>query len=94
MPLYEYAPTAGHCEQCKGGFEVMQRIADDKLTQCPACGQACERQISRVALGGKYSTSEAAIKSSGFTRYQKAENGVYERTAGSEGPAVIYRNKT
>ena len=94
MPLYEYAPTAGHCEQCKGGFEVMQRIADDKLTQCPACGQACERQISRVALGGKYSTSEAAIKSSGFTRYQKAENGVYERTAGSEGHEVIYRNKT
>ena len=94
MPLYEYAPTSGHCDKCKGGFEVMQRIADAKLTQCPACGQVCERQISRVALGGKYSTSEAAIKSSGFTRYQKAENGVYERTAGTEGPEVIYRNKT
>lgn len=94
MPLYEYAPTSGPCAQCKGGFEVMQRIADAKLTQCPACGQPCERKISRVALGGKYSTSEAAIKSSGFTRYQKAENGVYERTAGTEGPEVIYRNKT
>ena len=94
MPVYEYAPTSGHCDQCRGVFEVVQRIADDKLTQCPACGQACERQISRVALGGKYSTSEAAIKSSGFTRYQKAENGVYERTAGTEGPEVIYRNKT
>jgi putative FmdB family regulatory protein len=91
MPLYEYAPTSGHCEQCAGKFEAMQRIADDKLTQCPTCGQACERQISCVALGGKFSTSEAAVKSSGFTRYQKAENGVYERTAGSGGPETLYR---
>lgn len=92
MPLYEYAPTAGHCAQCAGGFEVFQRIADEKLTQCPHCGQPCERQISRVALGGKYSTSESAIKNSGFTRYQKAENGVYERTAGSGGPEILYRD--
>ena len=92
MPLYEYSPSAGHCEQCAGKFEVFQRIADDKLTQCPKCGQPCERQISRVALGGKFSTSESAIKSSGFTRYQKAENGVYERTAGSGGPEILYRD--
>jgi putative FmdB family regulatory protein len=92
MPLYEYAPTSGHCEQCSGKFELMQRIAEEKLTKCPQCGKACERQISRVALGGRYSTSEAAVKRSGFTRYQKAENGVYERTAGSDGPEILYRD--
>ncbi|MBK6638399.1 MAG: zinc ribbon domain-containing protein [Rhodocyclaceae bacterium] len=92
MPLYDYAPSSGHCDQCPGRFEVMQRIADDKLTHCPRCQQACERQVSRVALGGKYSTSEAAVKSSGFTRYQKAENGVYERTAGTGGPEILYRD--
>ena len=92
MPLYEYAPSPGHCEQCAGKFEVFQRIADEKLTRCPNCGQPCERQVSRVALGGKFSTSESAIKSSGFTRYQKAENGVYERTAGSGGPEILYRD--
>jgi putative FmdB family regulatory protein len=92
MPLYEYAPISGRCEQCAGKFEVVQRIADDKLTTCPKCGQACERQISCVALGGKFSTSEAAVKSSGFTRYQKAESGVYERTAGSGGPEILYRD--
>ena len=69
----------------------MQRIADDKLTRCPTCGQACERQVSVVALGGKYSTSAAAIKSSGMTQYKKAENGVYERTAGTGGPKTIFR---
>ena len=91
MPLYEYAPISGTCNQCRGSFEVMQRIADDKLTQCPACGQPCERQMSAVALGGKYSTSAAAIKSSGMTQYKKAENGVYERTAGIGGPKTIFR---
>ena len=91
MPLYEYAPISGSCKQCRGSFEVMQRIADDKLTQCPACGQPCERQMSAVALGGKYSTSAAAIKSSGMTQYKKAENGVYERTAGTGGPKTIFR---
>ena len=91
MPLYEYAPISGSCKQCRGSFEVMQRIADDKLTQCPTCGQACERQVSAVALGGKYSTSAAAIKSSGMTQYKKAENGVYERTAGTGGPKWIFR---
>ena len=91
MPLYEYAPISGSCNQCRGSFEVMQRIADDKLTQCPACGQPCERQMSAVALGGKYSTSAAAIKSSGMTKYKKAENGVYERTAGTGGPKTIFR---
>ena len=91
MPLYEYAPISGSCNQCRGSFEVMQRIDDDKLTQCPACGQPCERQMSAVALGGKYSTSAAAIKSSGMTQYKKAENGVYERTAGTAGPKTIFR---
>ena len=27
-----------------------------------------------------------------LTRYQKAENGVYERTAGSGGPEILYRD--
>ena len=37
MPLYDYAPTSGHCDRCHGRFEVHQRIADRKLTRCPTC---------------------------------------------------------
>lgn len=92
MPIYVYAPSSGHCERCAGKFEVVQRLAEDRLTQCPHCGQPCERQVCSVALGGKYSTSEAAIKNSGFTRYQKVENGVYERTAGTGGDKILYRD--
>lgn len=91
MPIYEYSPASGSCEQCKGVFEVYQRIAEEKLTACPACGQPCERRISRVALGGKYSTSDARIKELGLTKYQKNGDGHYERTVGTEGPEHLIR---
>jgi len=91
MPIYEYAPTSGQCDKCQGLFEVVQRIADAKLTVCPSCGQPCERRISAVALGGTYSVSDDKIKNSGLTKYKKAGNGVYERTAGTGGPEVIVR---
>jgi putative FmdB family regulatory protein len=91
MPLYEYVPTSGDCERCRGGFEVMQRLADAKLTRCPTCGQACGRRISAVALGGTYSVSDDKIKHSGLTKYKKAGDGVYERTAGTGGPEVIIK---
>jgi putative FmdB family regulatory protein len=91
MPIYEYAPTSGHCDKCQGRFEVMQRIADAKLAACPTCGQPCERRISAVALGGTYSVSDDKIKNSGLTKYKKAGDGVYERTAGTGGPEVIVR---
>lgn len=91
MPIYEYAPMSGQCEKCGGLFEVVQRIADAKLTQCPGCGQACERRISAVALGGAWSVSDDRIRNSGLTKYKKAGDGVYERTAGTGGPEVIIK---
>lgn len=91
MPIYEYALVSGQCEKCQGRFEVAQRIADAKLTACPSCGQPCERRISAVALGGSYSVSDDKIKHSGLTKYKKAGDGVYERTAGTGGPEVIVR---
>ena len=89
MPLYDYAPTSGHCERCHGRFEVQQRIADAKLTHCPTCNQPCERLIGPVRLGGKYSVSDAKIKELGLTKYRKAEDGVYERTVGTAGDEVL-----
>jgi putative FmdB family regulatory protein len=91
MPLYEYAPVSGRCEQCKGAFEVVQRLADAKLTRCPTCGKPCERRISAPALGGKYALTPSAIASSGLTQYKKAGDGVYERTAGKGGPERLFR---
>ncbi len=44
MPLYEYS-----CPQC-GRFEVLQRFADQPLTQCPTCANAVQRLISAPAI--------------------------------------------
>ena len=91
MPIYEYAPASGQCEKCNGLFEVMQRMADAKLTNCPTCAQPCKRRISAVALGGNWSVTADKNKNSGLTQYKKAGDGVYERTAGSGGPEVIVK---
>lgn len=34
MPTYEYK-----CKECEHGFEIVQRMSDDKLTTCPECGK-------------------------------------------------------
>jgi putative FmdB family regulatory protein len=93
MPLYDYAPKSGRCKRCNGRFEVMQRVAEPKLRRCPACAKPVERLISKVALGGKYSVSDSKVKSLGLTKYKKAGDGVYERTAGSGGPQMIQRKQ-
>jgi putative FmdB family regulatory protein len=93
MPLYDYAPTSGRCDQCDGRVAVYQRIADAKLTECPTCNQPIERVISAVALGGKYSTSDSQIKSLGLTKYKKSGGGVYERTVGTGGPETIVKKR-
>jgi putative FmdB family regulatory protein len=41
MPKYDYK-----CEKC-GTFEVEQKMADPKLTECPKCGGAVRRLISK-----------------------------------------------
>lgn len=93
MPLYDYAPKSGKCKRCNGRFEVMQRVAEPKLTRCPTCDKPCQRLISAVALGGKYAVTPSKVKNSGLTQYKKAGDGVYERTAGAGGPEVIVRGK-
>ena len=91
MPLYDYAPTSGHCDRCDGRFEAFQRLADPKLTECPTCGQACQRLVSAAGLVGRYSTSNSRVKELGMTKYVKAGDGYYERAAGTGGPKVIKR---
>jgi putative FmdB family regulatory protein len=56
MPIYEYACTACHHE-----MEVIQKMADESLQQCPACQQpSLKKLISRsgfrLAGSGWYET--------------------------------------
>lgn len=44
MPTYEYL-----CENC-GTFEVIQKITEPALTNCPACGAPAKRQLAPAAF--------------------------------------------
>lgn len=46
MPMYEY-----RCNACKREFEYEQRMSDDDLVTCEACGEPkLEKLISRTAF--------------------------------------------
>ncbi len=46
MPIYEY-----RCESCGEELEKLQRMSDDKLVDCPACGEpSLKRLVSAVAF--------------------------------------------
>jgi putative FmdB family regulatory protein len=56
MPIYEYA-----CKNCEHTLDALQKISDDPLVECPACGQPhLKRLISaprfRLKGSGWYET--------------------------------------
>ena len=63
MPTYEYACTA-----CAERLEVVQRITDPALTECPACGGPLRKVIHPVGVvfkgGGFYKTDSRGTRPS------------------------------
>ena len=60
MPTYEY-----RCSACKKDFEVVQRITDDPVRECPECGDSVERLIAAtnfILKGGGWYKSDYAQK--------------------------------
>ena len=56
MPIYEYV-----CDNCEHSVEVIQKMSDAPLTECPECGEpALKKKISaagfRLKGGGWYET--------------------------------------
>lgn len=93
MPIYEYQSADG-CALCVDRFEVFAKLSDPELTHCPSCGAAVRRAISAPSvIGGQaHLLKEKNFAKQGFTQYRKADNGVYEKTAGN-GPAFIRGDK-
>lgn len=40
MPIYDY-----QCQSCGHAFDALQRLADEPLTECPACGEAALQKL-------------------------------------------------
>jgi len=44
MPIYEY-----RCSACGHEFEILQKISDQPLTECPACGKGALAKLVSAA---------------------------------------------
>jgi hypothetical protein len=90
MPLYVYQviePDGSDGEV----FEVIQRMSDPPLTAHPENGKPVRRLLAApnaVTRYGPANLSNERLGRLGFTKYEKAASGRYEKTAGS-GPDVI-----
>lgn len=73
MPTYTY-----RCRDCKEEIEVVQKISDDPLTECPNCSGVLKRVFHPVGI---------IFKGSGFysTDYGKSSKEKQPRQAAGKG---------
>ena len=85
MPVYVYeaADPKKTCRHCRQRFEVKQSIRDDALYQCPECGNAITRVISRfdicTAPSAKSRLSDKNLKAKGFTKLVNEGGGKFRK---------------
>jgi hypothetical protein len=94
MPTYVYQvikPDGTEGET----FEVVQKMSEPALTKHPETGEPVQRVITAPNIAGNWSDSASKNKLSdknldklGFTKYQRAGDGTYEKRAG-KGPNTI-----
>jgi len=95
MPLYEYvADSEAGCQHCSQPFETLQGVGEPAVKACPECGTGVRRLLSTFSATAstRVDTSDRNLHNKGFTKYVKRAGGVYERTAGKQGPEVIRKN--
>jgi len=94
MPTYVYQVIT---EDGSEGeiFEVFQKMSDSALTSHPETGQPVRRVIQAANIPLKHTEKAEAMRMSnknldrlGFTKYERAGGGFYEKKAG-KGPKVI-----
>ena len=95
MPLYLYE-TVEETGRVGRQFTVQQAMSDAPLKVHPETGQAVYRVLQPPSIGGRSAfgqadsnlASDSKLERLGFTKYVKAGDGMYEKTAGT-GPNVI-----
>lgn len=97
MPIYRYEVIREDGEPGEV-FEIMQGFDDEPLKKHPETGEKVRRLISapNVTLRGHTERAQSnlikdnkKLEQLGFTKYEKAGKGVYERKAGKEGPKIL-----
>jgi putative FmdB family regulatory protein len=95
MPTYVYGPTSGHqgprCDACRGQFEIVQRMSDESLTQCPQCGAPVQRLIIPPHIPSGWAMRQSSpdrMAKAGFVQYKRKGKGYYEKQFGA-GPQTL-----
>ncbi len=74
MPIYEY-----QCEDCEHKLELIQKINDIPLTECPACGKDSMRKLVSAAAfqlkGTGWYATDFKDKPKDNTKKKEAPNG-------------------
>lgn len=84
MPIYEY-----QCKSCGHEFEAIQKISDDPLKECPACGDLeLNKLVSaagfRLKGGGWYETDFKTSKDKKKNLASDASEGKSESSSKKE----------
>ena len=81
MPLYVYEAKdpKKSCAKCRNGFEITQRLADDRLTACPECGAEIYRVIQAPGLAHSRTDLHYRAKRAGFHTLKRVDKGAYEK---------------
>jgi len=97
MPTYVYQVITEDDSEGEV-FEVVQRMSEAALTKHPETGEPVRRIPQAPVIPGNWSDHATKQKLSdknldrlGFTKYEKAGDGNYEKKAG-KGPNVINAN--
>ncbi len=96
MPIYEYL-----CQQCGAHHEVLQKINDDPLVECPAChAHALKKLVSaagfRLSGSGWYETDFKSKNKKNLAQSdsQKAEKSSSEKTGAAKSSSKTSESKT
>jgi len=90
MPMYVYQVIEDDGSEGEI-FEVLQRMSDPTLAVHPESGKPVRKLLSAPHAVTQYtpgSLSNDRLSKLGFTKYEKAGGGYYEKKAG-DGPDVI-----
>ena len=93
MPIYAY-----QCESCGHAKDVLQKISDEPLTTCPACGkESFQKQVTAAGFqlkgSGWYATdfrggSSASATAASSTTGSDSGGSAAEAPAASSAPAA------
>lgn len=81
MPIYNYKPAVEGkgCDYCKDSFEVLQKVNDEPLKNCPKCEESVTRVWTEFSVGFSKSNFDHRAKEKGFHKLKKVDKGKYEK---------------